>query len=187
MLDDKSQNEVVPHVKVTQIIVLALFSGVLVFGGVVLFTPADDRNGEMGILSLMSVGMTGISVLVSFLIPKLIVKQNRNKIASGDWAVVPSGAPIKETDAGKFSIVFQMTTIVGCTVLEGAAFFALIAYMQEGHLTTLVSTGVLMLGILLYFPTRTRIENWIEHQLRLVDEERSLSGHNYDVDHKPHR
>jgi len=187
MLDDKSQAEIAPHATVTQIIVLTLFGGVLIFGAVVLFMPADDRDGKLEILSLISIGMAVMSVFMSFLVPKLIVKTNRNKIANGDWSGDATSGTVHGTDGGKLSAVFQMTTIVGSALLEGAAFFALVAYMQEGHFAALVVVAVLMLGILFHFPTRSRIEGWVEAQLRLIDEERNLSRNSFQINRDPNR
>jgi hypothetical protein len=81
--------------------------------------------------------------------------------------------PAPETDAGRLAAVYLSKTIVGAAVLEGVSFLALWAYMLERHSATLVAAGVLLGGLLCCFPTTGGLSDWIEQQLRRMEEERS--------------
>jgi hypothetical protein len=55
-------------------------------------------------------------------------------------------------------------TIIGLALLEGAAFFADVAYMQEGQPLALGVAGAAVMLILLRFPTESRLRGWLELQ-----------------------
>jgi hypothetical protein len=60
-------------------------------------------------------------------------------------------------------------------LLEGPTFFFLIAYLLEGLPISLAGAGVLLLGILTLFPTRSGVENWITNQRELTRQEGQAS------------
>jgi hypothetical protein len=63
---------------------------------------------------------------------------------------------------------------VGAAIIEGATFLMLIAYMTERFTPVLAIAVVLIVAIAAHMPTRSGVVHWIEDQLRLVDEERSM-------------
>ena len=56
--------------------------------------------------------------------------------------------------------------IVGLALLEGAAFFNIIAYMIAGHIWSLGIVAGLVVIMLLSFPTRGRVAFWIEDRMQ---------------------
>ena len=68
--------------------------------------------------------------------------------------------------ADRLAVLFMTRTIAACAILEGAAFFLLIAYLLEGTL-------ILVMGR--HFTTRSALVHWIENQARRIDEERQLA------------
>src|SRR5581483_670179 len=61
--------------------------------------------------------------------------------------------------------VYQTRTIVGAALLEGGAFFLLVAYMAEGAPWVLVVAAVLWIAMAwLHFPTRDKVEAWVTDQ-----------------------
>jgi hypothetical protein len=61
--------------------------------------------------------------------------------------------------------VYQTATIVGAALLEGAAFFLLVAYFVEGTSWTLpAALAVWLLLAWLHFPTRSSVEHWLTEQ-----------------------
>lgn len=79
-----------------------------------------------------------------------------------------------QTDAGKLAQVYQTTTIVGCALLESAAFLALLAYLLEGQQVSLAVAGAMLLGVAAHLPIGGRLASWVERQLKLSDEEQQL-------------
>jgi hypothetical protein len=57
--------------------------------------------------------------------------------------------------------------------LEGAAFFNLIVYMSEGQYLCLGLAAVLLLVILSKIPTRSRLEDWVSHELETIEQTRT--------------
>lgn len=55
---------------------------------------------------------------------------------------------------------FQNRVIVSVALIEGALFFNLVAYLLERQLFSLIVAGVLLVYILLHFPTNVAFINW---------------------------
>jgi hypothetical protein len=68
-------------------------------------------------------------------------------------------------------VVYQTSLIIGAALNEGPAFFALIAYMVEGLPAILGVAAFLILGVAARFPTRARLEQWIDAQKELLIQE----------------
>ena len=155
MLDDTAQAEIIAITRTTRIIVFALCMGVVTFGVVAVMSA--PQQPAAGTLTYASLGFAGLAGVLSLTIPQVVIRSGRRKVASGNWGSA-SRTPIPlETDPGKLAAGFQTATIVGCALLEGAAFFALLAHMTEGHLLSLVAAGALLVGIALHFPLGDRV------------------------------
>ena len=68
----------------------------------------------------------------------------------------------------------QLRTIIGCALLEGAAFANAYAFMVERQVASLAIVLALILMIASHFPLRFWLDGWLERQKRWLDEERSL-------------
>jgi hypothetical protein len=153
---DEWQPAITTHTRVLQIIVGALITGVLAFAGFVVFTGALQQPPKPGFLSQLAVVMAAINVALHAIIPSII---ERSALANQS---VGSGVP-------QLLGVFQTRTIIAAALLEGAALFATVTVMIEHQSWVLVVTGVLLLLLLLQFPTTTRVEQWLE--TRLMDQD----------------
>ena len=161
-----------------QIIVVALAAGVLVFLVIIVFflgtgmQPLDPG----AVISLTMVALAFACVLARFIVPGLAVSSARQTIAQGTWkpSVNQPNIPVPDTDEGKLAAVFMTKTILGSAMLEGAAFGNLVAYMLDGQVYSLVLGIVFMLAILVTFPTRDGLEQWIDQQMRRVKEIRDM-------------
>ena len=60
----------------------------------------------------------------------------------------------------------------GSVLLEGGAFFAVIASMLERNPIALVTAIVLLAHLVARFPTADRVNDWLDRQLGLLQEER---------------
>jgi hypothetical protein len=175
MLDDKTRQQFDTMVLTSQIILAAMVMGVVMFGGIVVFAMPGGEGVEGNILSMLAVIVGGANLVLCLVVPGFIAAANRRKIAAGVWQSANRQPKEPPTDFGKLTMVYQMKMIVGAALLEGGCFLALIAYMIEGQMPSLVVAAVLLAALLAHFPTRGRVEAWIEDQLRRVKEERQFS------------
>jgi hypothetical protein len=119
---------------------------------------------------------------MSFVVPNIFVNHARKQIATGKW--LPSAAYALahlaqskiDQDAVMLAAIYQTQCIIGRAILEGAAFFASIAYMLERNHIALGVAGVMVGFLLSRFPMKDRVITWIEHQQeRLRDERLSVA------------
>ena len=182
-MEQQSKDPLAGFVRTLQIIVGALVFGVFFFMMIVLFVmkakpePLDMR----AVLSLTAIGFFLVSVVARLIIPGLIAGAACKRIASGTWTpqsgvtqAQRSTSAFLKTDEGKLVVAHQTKTIIGSALLEGAAFFCLLAYMMEGQIYTIALSVALMLAILAGFPTRGGVDSWIERQIRRVKEIRDM-------------
>jgi len=163
-------------VRTAQIIVSALVMGVVVFAGFVIArgAPAAPAGGETMTLLALIVGLT--CGLTSYVLPRSFAASNRQRIAENTWTPVKGATSVPQTDAEKLLTGYQTKTIIGVALLEGAAFLAITAYMLEGQVLSMVMAGILLAGMLAFFPTLASAEAWLDHELRSLKEER---GHRH--------
>ena len=175
-----------PAARVMQIIIGALFLGASFFVGIVLFLrlgqPGPAGNAQQ-FLTPIALGFALLAIVGSAIVPNLIVRQMRHSIVRGTFRM-PSGegTPEKQRQildslgpAAPLCVVCQTKLIIGAAMLEGAAFFNAIAYLIEGNALALAAIAVLLVLLLSKFPTSARIAAWMVPQMRLIDEEKSLS------------
>ncbi|MCL4207875.1 MAG: hypothetical protein KJ000_35770 [Pirellulaceae bacterium] len=173
-----NQEEIRRVVATTRIIVLALATGVFIFGVVVMTLQAPDPQAPLNLLTIMAVAFGGGAIVMRLVLPSVFTAAQVRQIgeqsgaASGDDQ---AGDDANRRDASKLAMAFQTKTIFACALLEGAAFFALVALMIEHHVASLIVAAALLAGILLSFPTLAATEDWIEQQQRRIDEHRALT------------
>src|SRR5262249_40095201 len=117
---------------------------------------------------------------LSFLVPGLIAQQNRRAIAAGKWAPPGQAGPAERqnspealgTDAGKLAIVYQVQHILGAAMNEGVAFLAGIASLVEKTPLALGWALLLLVGLVVRFPTSRRVALWIDQQQEKLIQER---------------
>lgn len=174
MLDEKLQAEVNRFVRISQIVVVALGMGIVTFAVAAVFLAGDREKAEAGMLTLIAIGMTVACGAMSLFVPHGIVLAQRRRIADGTWQMQGRQVDEPVTDSGRLAAVHLTKTIVGCALLEGACFVALVAFMTEGHLVNPIIGALLLLGVLARFPTSDRVTGWVTGQLRLLEEERQI-------------
>jgi len=85
----------------------------------------------------------------------------------------PAGKPLDPASTtGKLVQLFQSQLIIGAALLEGAAFFAGIAYMLERSPLALATAIVLLIALAARFPTSGRVHAWFDRQRELIEEDR---------------
>lgn len=174
------EEQVANQVRILQIIVGALVSGCLFFLVIVLVVDPAAGHRSLAISYVAAAFLIG-AIGARSVVPGLLVRAGRKNIARGTFPAAQAAAhdesqqtPSPDRDAAMLLTLFQAKTIVGAAILEGVTFFLLIAYMVERFTPMLAIAVVLILLIAAHVPTRSRVVRWIEDQLRLLDEERSL-------------
>jgi hypothetical protein len=187
-MNDTAWREVVPKsVRVSQIIVGALVLGCVSFLAIVLVIgrPAAQQAGDAGpalLLSYVALSFLVAGIIARLIMPRLAIRAGRHSIARGTFprpasdqlSAAQRAAFEQMGDAGRLLMLFQMKTIIAAAILEGATFFLLIAYMIERYTPVLVIAVAMIAAIAAHMPTSRGVIDWIEDQLRLLREERSL-------------
>lgn len=181
------ETDIQAHVRTMQTIVGALAAGVIFFG-VLTVTVLRDANGAaalaadepkilgLPLLTAMTVAVGAISLIASFVVPKVMVGNGLRMIAGGSALdeTTPANADGRRVfpagDAGRLLQLFTSQLIVASATNEGGVFFALLTYMIEGRPIALAIAGGLVAVLLSRFPTADRVAGWLElHHERLAE------------------
>lgn len=187
MSDASSREELKRFVLTQQIIVGALVAGAagfFVVAAVLVSQGAFGMGGDDTMVWVMNMTLAVFltaDIIARLVVPTMIVAQARRKIVAGEWEL-PQGpdqagvrSMIERTgDAGRLMAVHQVKTIVAAALVEGVTFFAIIAYMLTQSSFAFAVACIMIAVLALHFPTRNGIFNWIESQLRRVEEERAF-------------
>ena len=141
--------------------------GVVIMAGVLLaLKPAGGAAPMPPVFTFVAVGMAGAAVLLAYFIPAAMEPTWRRSMAAGKW---PSSGPHPEPDSDEaWWVQYPTRLILIAALLEGAAFFELIAYFLDGQPLYLGLAGGLLVLLLLQFPTRTGVESWVATQREMV-------------------
>jgi hypothetical protein len=178
------------RLRVMRIIHAALVMGCLSFAAIAVFlrTQQPFQVPQQPVLSLAGLAFGVIALLAIPVVANMLAANWRQKIALGidplstsrpPESVLEEGGPVsphRPEEHPERSVqwwaLYQTRMIILAALLEGSTFFQLIAYLTEGEKSNLVLAGILVLGLLLLFPTRNRIERWIRTQEELVDQKK---------------
>lgn len=138
-----------------QIIVASLILGVSIFGGIAVVNGEGPKTffgpDRMDIM----IGLAVICVVSSIVAPILVGQPSRGSTPNEQPAL--QNLLTGEPDHAIFEAQrIQLTTIIGCSMLEGGAFANLIVVMTKQDLGHLLVATILLVGIMLRFPTRSR-------------------------------
>jgi hypothetical protein len=186
MLTDAQKAALLPVTRTLQIIVAALAGGLGMFFLVVVFIASAGQRGVGGgslLITYLAIGAALIAMCVALVLPGVIAAKQRQAIASGKAALtsqlrhaLPPTAEFR--DLASLVVAYHTRVIIYGALLEGAGFFNLIAYMLERQTLSLVIAGFLLLTILSQIPTTSRLESWIENEMRTIDQLRQLGPSN---------
>ncbi len=185
MSDSPWHTELTSVLWTLQIVVGALIAGCVAFLVIVLVLLGGMPDGdEPLLLTYVAIAFAASALIARMVIPGVIISRGRRKIAQGTWrssqqsTLPPACSKFLEQagDAGKLWMLFSTATIVAAAILEGAAFFMLVVVLVEKSPLALIVALMLILGLMLHFPTHPRTVRWIEDQLRLIEQERQLDG-----------
>jgi hypothetical protein len=180
MTDQPWQEQIGDQVRTVRIIVGSLLSGVVMFTVIALVMPSgvgagpNGPGGDLPLVSWIALGFGVLALLLHKLVPTLVVAGGRKAIQSGAWnsADNPQAKELAERlgTPGMLFALFQTKTIVGGAILEGAAFFNLVAYLIERQWMSLAAAITLACFLLMLLPNREGVIRWIEEQLDRIAE-----------------
>lgn len=151
-------------VRTLKIITIAMAAGVLVFMAIALVTNQGALDGDADILSWIAIGFAGLMFVNHLVIPGVIATASLGKVSTEQ---------IREADeATRFSLIFptyQIRHIVACALLEGAAFFNVVAYMMEPFGGNLAAAGILIALIAVRIPTVSGVTFWVQDRAREIE------------------
>ena len=170
-IDDRLASDTV---RISQIIVGAMISGVLVFLAVVLFGIVQQPKLDLPqlLFSYAAIAVLAVALLLSFAIPSWMVKTRVELIAADRSEEISKGPPpaaVVKQDLTRLLTLYQSKTIVANAVLEASAFFATYAYMWERQLFTIGLIVVSIAAMLGTMPTRSRVRSWLQTQQDRID------------------
>lgn len=126
-----------------QIIALAMPQGVVLFGMIAVFAMGALSQPPSGtVVSLVAVAFAAIAFVAHLVISKIMARQGGSRQSPG-------------------YADYQTQMIIKIALLEGAAFFNIIATIIEHNWWNLGIAGLLVGWMLANFPTRNRVEHWI--------------------------
>ena len=166
-----------------QVIVGALAAGSLAFLVMAAVLARQDivPGRHDPLFGYVVLGLAAAAVLARLVVGHLFVRIGRRRIVDDRFLAKPSPDPAVEEflrqggDRAKLFLVYFMQAITTAAILEGAAFAAGIFYLVlDRSPWNLTVAGCLIGMILMQFPTRRHIGNWVDRQLRLVADERQF-------------
>ncbi len=174
-------------VRTPQIVVIGLVVGCGFFMGIAI--SMNMQQGGLGaaqgdgnpLLPYIALAFAVSAVAARVMVVPVVVGPLRRKIVQGTWPP-PNGRPQQpslvamaeaDEEAGKLAMLFLTKTIIAGAIIEGAAFFLLIAYLIEGSFMALGVAVAMVVLLASHFPTAGSLISWIERQkeeMRLNDQ-----------------
>ncbi len=141
--------------RISQIIAGALILGVVIFACVA-FVIAKGEPAKSPVIALMGAGMAVMMVVARYIVPTALVSGGKAQLKQ-----------VGETEQRSLLAGFYQTKmIVGMALLEGAAFFNLIAYISERQLWSYGIVAFLLGVMAISFPSQGQFESWAEEMQR---------------------
>jgi hypothetical protein len=149
--NESQPTDITAPLRAMQIVAGALMAGVVFFGVIVIVNGSLNQPPKAGILSFIGVGFAALMFVLHLIVPGIMAKNVK---------LESTGTSEVERWCG----MYQTKMIIAFALLEGAAFLNLVACMSEHNWWSLAVAGGLVLIMAVQFPTRTRVEQWIETQ-----------------------
>ena len=155
-----------------QIVVASLVAGCTVFLVIAVVIVSQRAIGPAAgqtILTYLAVGVTVLSLVARMVVPGVITASKVRQFSQQPEETADVSATVVELWK-----LLTTSTIVGGALLEGAAFFALVTYMVEGSPLSLALAVVLIAGLAVQFPTRSRAADWLDARLAEIQHQRQF-------------
>jgi hypothetical protein len=154
------------RVRTMQMIVLAQAMGGLSFFVLALFFRSQGQFGpppEVPVISYVIVAFAVAVSVASAVVPGVVLAVTRRKLAEERRGPESDLSP-------RWYGLCQTNLLLHIAPLEGAAFALLVAYLLEGRLWTALLALVFLAAIVAHFPTRSRVDAWVQRQRSLAEQ-----------------
>ena len=164
------ESRIAAKIRPMQIIVAAMALGCIFLGVVMMVIPSMNEDGppEVPLISYIALLFVGGALVMRIIISMVLTNQGRTTVVQESANLSP------EEVADRFIGLYQTQLIITSALLEGPAFFLLIAFMVEGWIVCPIVAGVLVIGILTGFPTVSRVSGWIQDQIQIIEQRQLL-------------
>jgi hypothetical protein len=142
-----------------QVIVFALMSGVITFGAITMAITVGKPAGDTTMAFVAAAFGVG-AILLSFVIPPIVGGVHAGQVFAKEGSTDPENIP---NTVQQLAVSYQTKLIIGDAILEGAAFFNLVAYILAVQPISLIIAGVLVL----LFPLRWGSTTGLHGDLRI--------------------
>jgi len=163
-LPDSQRSQVTQSFLVLRVITLALCLGAIMFSAIVtLVTINEIWSWQPGVIGLVALAMGLGGLFASFVVVRLIHVQQIDRLKQSFFSSdMTKTSKDVWTDEQLTSLLGQNQTmvIVRLAMLEGGAFFNLIAFLIEHSFVSFILAGVLILAMLSLFPRQSQID-WL--------------------------
>ena len=164
-----------------RIIIVALAVGVSVYAAYAIVQNEDKPHflaEKLEPLNLIMIALALVALPMGIVVPWLVFRhvQISPHVAASFASHGPQIAPVMIIQAR-----IQTAAIISCAEFEGAAFANLYAYHTSVEWLHLIAAGVLLMGILAWFPLPGRCERWIEAELRRQKDEAARTAVGIDL------
>jgi hypothetical protein len=180
MLSSDQREHVKSLVRPMQIIVFALFTGLLSFLLVIVTIrfgqqPAG-QPAHQPFVSYIALVAAFVAPVAAWVVPRMIASSMSQAVVDGKSAANAAMAHVAEDMKPLHSLVatYQTTLIVRCAILEGAGFFNGVAYLLELQQMNAIAAVALAVLILIQFPTSGRLVSWVEGELNPISRLQSM-------------
>lgn len=166
MNDDDSTKEFNTAVLAMQVVVVALASGIVMFAGFVSFQQKLEFSdlGVKGYFSWMAIGMGCVGLVLSRVVPRFLPREGP---LGSNVVAKPGEAGLRQ----RLLAGITLRLVVGAALCEGMAFLNLAALMIEHSIPCLGMALLLMLAVLVLFPTKSSVAASLEEAERAIREE----------------
>lgn len=174
------------RVRVLRIVIVAMLIGIMALLAVAWSTLSDSQRKAAALarkptLSTLSAGLAGAAILGSILVPAMLTKVNRQRIAAArtgptstpPWvrAESPSGSdPLKSEVGMQVGAAEFSNRILSVALLEGAAMLGGVAYMNEGRTWVLGPVALVLLVMVGRIPTESGFRHLVETEMQAVSD-----------------
>ena len=150
--------------RLIQIIVGALMMGLMFFFLIALFITLGKKPENPSVSYLIPV-MAVMELMGWFIVSRSLTNNYRQKInRQFDWR------SLNEVEIENvFYPGYQTLTIIEFALMEGVGFFSCISFIIEAQTWVPIVVGVILLAMVVLFPTRNGFQNWVRTQRELME------------------
>jgi hypothetical protein len=159
-----------PRIRVMQIITLMLIMGAGVFIVLAVFLQLQNPNPppDVPVVTYVGFAFGAMQLIALLIVPAQFEKSGRRQLGR------PAGDGMDADErVGRLCGIRQTSLIIGNALLEGGAFFFVIAYLAEGQALALLTAVLFVCLLIARFPTRGRLDQWIRRQEELIAQQQA--------------